>query len=344
MATVEGAAARLEDWWKVSPSPVFRDIVYALYTETQSVLKDIHFTENASLQKMVGLRITAAGLPTSLTYGKLNDTPARRRTTALHHEEPKFMIRDNVFVDVRYQGDKKAYEKILKINTKGLFIARTRGIDWDFFNNDPSAAGGLDGGPTGLFTRLSTSANRDKWGHADECNIDGSNLLMTTSAVKANDLQLFETVDQALQFTKSPEGTNSVIYGNDRFCRRFATSAKRADNGSGLKTTEDNYHRSVSMYKNARIREVGRAADDVTRIIGNTENTAGTSLTGGDRTSFYVVHYGEGHLEGEHDGSLDLKKVGLDDTGTQDVYLLDYLFGMFHSHDRTVARVFGIQM
>ncbi len=337
MAVVTGAAMRLEDWAKNSNNNVTKGLTIALY-ETTSVLKDVPFVQDSSL-KATGVRIAPGGLP-SPTYGSLNNTPDRVRTTLEQHQETAFLLRENVYMDTRYKNMKGLITNPVKIQTTGLMEAWARRLNSDFLYNDPTQAGYDPLAPVGLATRL---RDYQKYGHVAECMIDGSGLLVNATATKANALAFFTEIDRLLMYLNAADGTGVVLYMNDDMLRTFSRLVKLSDLGAGFDVTKDNYDRSIQTYKGARLRDIGRRNDDVTRIITGAENQAGTAYTGGDRTSIYGVRYGDSYLTGWHDGAMDLKYIGQDDTGTQDIWLLDYQAGLYHAHTRTVARLFGIK-
>lgn len=336
-------AVRLEDWAKISNNVITQGLIANLY-ETDSILKDVPFKEDPAF-KATGVRIDPGSLPQNPTYGTLNTTPDSVRTVPSQHEERGYLIRENVKMDRRYRKNKNYIVDPVKVQTMGVMEMWARQLNTDFILNDPSSATGKKNGPDGLYTRL-LAANQAKYGTTAENLIDaangGSAFTISDTMAKADALRLFVSVDKMLQFMNAADGTGVVLYMNDNAFRKFSMAGKLCDGGGGFDTTKDEYDRTIMTYKNARLRDVGRKLDDTTRIIGNTENANGIALTGSTFTSIYGVRYGGMYLTGWHDGALDLEYIGTDPTGVQDIWLLDYLFGFYHGHGRSVARLFNI--
>lgn len=337
MSTFTGAAMRLEDYAKLSRSNVTKGLTEALY-KTDNILKDIPFRPSSAF-KMTGLRLSKNGLPTP-SYGRLNETPERHRTTVEQHQETAILLRGNVYMDRRYATMKDLLTSPVKVQTTGLLAAWTRKLNTDYILADPGAGSDIEG-PIGLRTRI---LNPTKYGHAADCDIDGSSINATGTMTKSDAINLFSKFNAALLKMGNPDGRGAVIYVNEELSLALDRAGQLGDNGSLLRTDRDNYKHSFLTYKEARIRRVGRTLDDATQVIPNTENAAGTLLTGGDRTSAYIATYGESDIDAWSDGELDLVKTGTDDTGTQHIWLLDHLFGLYHSHDRTIARIYGIEI
>jgi hypothetical protein len=99
------------------------------------------------------------------------------------------------------------------------------------------------------------------------------------------------------------------------------------------------------MFRGARIRDVGRTVDQSTRIITNTETTAGAADGTGKTTSIYAVRYGSKYFSGWQYDSLRPQNLGLDPTnGVMYNAVVDWSVGFWQSHTRAVARLFNIKM
>lgn len=338
MATMTDAAMRLEDWAKLSKSEITQGLTVSLYA-TDSILKDVPFKNDPSL-KATGVRITPNGLPNP-TYGAINETPQAVRTTTEQHQESAYLIRENVKIDKRFVSMKGLLTNPIEVQMKGLLEAWARRLNTDAVQNDPLSPTGNKLAPIGWLPRM---LNPTKYGHVAECAINCAGVNMSATMTKSSAIAFFVFLDQALDYMNASDGSGVVLYMSDFMFRAISMAGKIMDNGSGLSVTKDNYDHQIMTYQGAKLRKIGRQLDDVTRIISYTETTDGTQQVGGNCTSIYGIKYGSTDVLGWHDGAFDLEKVGMDTSGIFHVFLMDYLFGFYHSHTRTLTRLSGIKI
>ncbi len=110
-----------------------------------------------------------------------------------------------------------------------------------------------------------------------------------------------------------------------------------------LNQAQDQYGRTIDMYGNTRLYDLGCKADQITEIITNTETTAGAS-GGTECTSIYAVKFGVGEfLWGIQEYPIEVDDVGLL-TATPTIYRtqVDWPVGMADVDPRCIARLYNI--
>jgi hypothetical protein len=141
-------------------------------------------------------------------------------------------------------------------------------------------------------------------------------------------------LDEAIDATEEP---NALIM--NKKTRRLLTQASRTSTIGGYVTyTQDNWGRQVPRYADLPILDAGKDNTN-TDIIPLTE-TAGDA--GADATSVYVVSFGDGMVEGIQNGAMDVKDLGLTDSGVIYRTLVEWLVGMALYHPRAATRLWNI--
>ena len=141
-------------------------------------------------------------------------------------------------------------------------------------------------------------------------------------------------LDEAIDATEEPK----CLIMNKKI-RRLLTQASRTSTIGGYVTyTQDNWGRQVPRYADLPILDAGKDNTN-TDIIPLTE-VAGDS--GADATSVYVVSFGDGMVEGIQNGAMDVKDLGLTDSGVIYRTLVEWLVGMALYHPRAATRLWNI--
>jgi hypothetical protein len=133
---------------------------------------------------------------------------------------------------------------------------------------------------------------------------------------------------------------------NDYMKRRFDYLVRLLGAGAGWSMTSDAFGRSVTMYKNAKVVDIGRKADQTTRIITTTETSAGAAGAS-THTSIYAAVYGEGRLIGWNFEALgdSVKDIGLiGGDGTIARLMIDWAVGLLPMHTRCMSRIYGLNL
>lgn len=334
-ATPDSNSLTLSEYAMMSNDPLVRKVTYSLL-EMGNVLQDIPLT-NAQTMLANGVRFLGANLP-GVNWGKLNQEPTVVKGKPSPFQEQAYLIRNSIDVDKKLVEDRNAISDPRGQQIEAYLRAVTYEINTQFINNN-HVTGNSDCF-TGLRYRLD---NPTTYGVESEMKIDAGAVVMTTSMTAASANTFIETVDQTLDYMGSPDGSGVVLYMNDLLKRRFARAIRVLGAAAGFTTQRDAFDRQVEMYRGAVIRDIGRKADQSTRIITNTEDSAGVDGSS-NYTSMYAVKYGEGYFTGWQFEPLVPRDLGLLDNGVIYRTVFDWAFGLYMEHTRAVARVFGIKV
>jgi hypothetical protein len=108
-------------------------------------------------------------------------------------------------------------------------------------------------------------------------------------------------------------------------------------------TTTDNFGRKWATFGpgGPKIVDIGYCADQTTKIITDTETSAGAT-TGGALTSIYAVKYGEGYVQGWDLAPLKATDIGLLESGVSYRTIVDWGVGLHYENPRSFARLYAI--
>jgi hypothetical protein len=143
-------------------------------------------------------------------------------------------------------------------------------------------------------------------------------------------------LDEAIDQTDNP----TAIIMNKKLRRLMTQASRSTTSGIGAHITEtiDNWGRQVIKYAGLPILDPGKDNTNVD-IIPVTE-TAGDA--GADATSVYVVSFTDGHCEGIQNAAMEVKDLGLTDSGVIMRTLVEWLMGMALYHPRAATRIWNI--
>jgi len=141
-------------------------------------------------------------------------------------------------------------------------------------------------------------------------------------------------LDEAIDNTENP----TALIMNVKTRRLLTTASRTASIGGYVTYTQDNWGRQVAQYADLPILDAGKDNTN-TDIIPLTE-TAGDD--GADATSVYVVSFGDGMVEGIQNGPIEVKDLGLTDSGVIYRTLVEWLVGMALYHPRAATRLWNI--
>jgi hypothetical protein len=159
-------------------------------------------------------------------------------------------------------------------------------------------------------------------------------ICVTTNTTDSVGALTLAKLDEAIDNTENP--THLIM---NKKLRRLLTQASRTSTIGGYVTyTQDNWGRQVPRYADLPILDAGKDNTN-TDIIPLTE-TAGDS--GADATSLYVVSFGDGMVEGIQNGAMEVKDLGLTDSGVIYRTLVEWLVGMALYHPRAATRLWNI--
>lgn len=331
---INTGALSLAEWAKLTNSPLVNKVTFSLY-ENESVLQMLPIITRKS---MVANGVRWEGNLPTVNWAKLNQAPVRTKGTPTAFQEQAYLIRNMIEIDVKMLDDVnnitdprgaeiEAYMKSVAYDGNTKFIRNDHSIDPDSF--------------VGLRWRID---NPTQSGVATEMKINAGGVNLAPGSITAASANAFlEYVAQLLSFMKSPDGDGVTLMMNDYMQRKFKTAVATAGPGAGFTTDKDAYDRTIIMFGGARVFDIGREVDQVTRIISQNETAAGADGTASDHyTSIYGVKFGESTFFGWHYETLAAKYLGRDNEGVLDRTLIDYAIGLMQQDTRAIGRIYGI--
>ncbi len=326
----------LADYALQSNQPLVRGITYSLI-DNGSVIQDIPFLTKAT---MVASGVRFEGNLPTVNWAPLNAEGVTTKGTPTAYQEQVYMIRNNIDVDKLLVQDVNAIVDPRAAQTEAYMKSVTYDFNYKFLKNDHIT--GDVNAPIGLRYRID---NGGIFGVRPENKIDAGGVLLTQAgATQATANQFIEFLDQLLWSVDSPEGTGVTLYMNEVLKRRFAFVIRLMGTSGGFSIVQDQFNRSVQMYKGAIIRDVGYKADQATRIITNTELATGAADTGSTYTSMYAVNFGTDHLFGWQFGDINAQDLGLLNNGVIYRTFIDWAVGLMNQSTRSIARLYDIKM
>ena len=338
MAAADTNSMTLTDYALISNDPLVQKITFSLL-ENGNIMQDIPLITRASL-KASGKRYTD-GLP-SVGWRKINEAPAVVKSVPQDFEEQAFTLSNAFDIDKKLQRDVNQIQDPFSIELAAYLKAVTYDMNDKAINNNHVT--GDEDAPVGFRARLDNAAD---FGLASECKIDAAGVDMSPGGLNATTANSFiEYLQTLLDYMGATEGDGVVLYMNDVMKRRFSRAVRVLGGGAGWQTTADAFGRTVEMFKNAKVRDIGRKGDQNTRIITNTETAAG--LNGASTfTSIYGVKYGEEDaFKGWQFDTLEESLIGPYqlENGVQERLVVDWTVGFFQENHRAVARLYDIKI
>lgn len=325
----------LADYATISNDPLVFSIIVSLL-QNGNVLNDLPLVTKPTLV-LNGSRIVG-NLPTP-NWAALNDTPVVARTSATPYSEQVYIIRNAIDCDIYVAMDQNQIEDPRMFNLRAYLLGLRYDVNDKFVNNNHTT-GNLNA-PVGLRSRLDNTA---LYGTNTDMKIDAGAVDMSLAGITAaTTINFLETIDTALAYMGDEEGNGVTLYMNDVMKRRFKSAILKLGAGAGFTMTKDAFGRMVEMYRNAKVVDIGRKADQTTRVITSTEGSTG--LDGSSvHTSIYAVKYGVDSFVGWQMApfsAIDLGRI----SGNPNLRLaIDWAFGWAMNHTRSIARIFGIKV
>lgn len=325
----------LADYALLSNSPLVRAITYSLIIG-DNVIQDVPLLNKKTLVAN-GVRFEG-NLPT-VNWAPINSEGVTTKGTPTPYSEQLYLVRNYVDVDKVYVEEENAIVDPRATQVGAYLKAVTYDINDKFFNNDHIV--GNANAPVGLKFRVDNGAT---FGVRAENKISaGAVDLSQAGATQATANKFLELLDQLLWSVDSPEGTGVTLYMNEVMKRRMAFVVRLMGTSGGFSVMQDQFNRTIQMYKGAVIRDPGYKVDQSTRIITNTENTDGTAGTD-HQTSIYAVNYGTDHFYGWQFEDINVQDLGLINNGVIYRTFIDWAVGFMNSSTRSIARLYDIKM
>lgn len=328
-------ALTLTQFALMSNPPLVQAVAYSLVM-AGNVMQDIPFM-NSEQMYANGVRFVG-NLPT-VGWANVNDDPTATSGTPTSFQEQAYLIRNHIKVDKVLVKDKTAIQDPRGTQTQAYLKALTYDFNDKFINNNHTS--GNKKSIVGLRYRID---NPSQYGVRSENKINGNAVDLTqAAATNATFGNFLEFLDELLFDVDSEDGTGVVLYMNELLRRRISNLAGRFAGSGGFSTATDQLGRTVSRYKNATLRTIGRKDDQATQIITSTETAAGVDGSS-THTSVYAVHYGMEYFHGWQYGPLNVEDLGLDDSGARYKTLIDWTGGLFSPSVRSIARLYGVKV
>ncbi len=328
-------AITLAQFALMANSPLVQAVSYSLVM-AGNVMQDIPFMTSEQMYAN-GVRFVD-NLPT-VTWADVNEAPTPTSGTPTKFQEQAYLIRNHIKVDKVLVRDKTAIQDPRGTQTQAYLKALTYDFNDKFINNNHTSGDAKS--IVGLRARID---NPSTFGVRSENKINANAVDMTQAAATGATFGNFlELLDEALFDVDSEEGMGVILYMNETLRRRISNLAGRFAGQGGFSTATDQFGRTVTRYKSATLRTIGRKSDQGTQIITPTETSTGANGSS-THTSVYAVHYGEEYFHGWQYGPLNVEDLGLDDDGTQYKTLIDWTGGLYSPSVRSIARIYGIKV
>jgi hypothetical protein len=334
MAIASGTVT-LADYAQMSNSPLVQAVTYSLILYS-NVMQDVPMVEKKSLI-INGARFEG-NLPT-VNWSQLNAEGVTTRGTPTAYQEQAYIIRNYIDVDKYLVEEENQIVDPRAVQAEAYLKALTYDFNYKFFNND-HITGDINSF-VGLKYRID---NGGTFGVRPENKIDGGGVdLRQGSMTQATASKFLELLDQLLWSVDSPNGDGVTLYMNEVMQRRFANAIRTMGTSGGFNVMQDQFNRTVQMYKGATIRDPGYKSDQTTRIITTTENADGTAGSS-TFTSIYAVNYSQDHFSGWNFGPPNVQDLGLIYNGVIYRTLLDWAVGVNNASTRSLGRLYDIRL
>jgi len=327
----------LADYAMMANAPLVQRVTFSLI-QYENILQDIPMISKKSFT-INGTRFDGSSLPT-VNWSQLNAEPVTTKATPAPYQEQAFLLRNTIDVDKYIVEEENSIVDPRGIQTEAYLQALTYDVNFKYFNNDHIT--GDVNAPIGLKYRINNGA---LYGVRSENKIDaGAVNLSQAGATQATANKFLELLDQLLWSVDAPDGSGVTLYMNDVMKRRLNFLLRLLGTSGGLSTAQDQFNRTISMYKGAVIRDPGLKADQTTKIITNTEATDGTDPGNSTNTSIYAVNYSENHMTGWQFGPPNVQDLGLINNGVIYRTLIDYAVGFVNVSTRSIGRLYDIKI
>jgi hypothetical protein len=325
----------LADYALNSNSPLVRAVSYSLI-QNDIILQDIPLMTKKSMI-VNGVRFEG-NLP-SVNWSQLNAEGVTTKGTPTAYSEQVYLLRNYIDVDHVFVEEENQIVDPRASQVGAYMRAFTYDFNDKFVNNNHIT--GNAQAPVGIRARIDNGAT---FGVRSENKVNGGGVDLTqAAATQATANKFIELLDQLLWSVDSPTGSGVILYMNEVMRRRFAFVIRLMGTSGGFATTQDQFGRTIDMYKGAVIRDTGYKADQSTRIITSTEDSAGVDASS-TYTSIYAVNYGDGHFRGWQFGELTALDLGLINNGVIYRTFIEWIIGLVNDSTRSLGRLYGIKL
>lgn len=345
--TIAANSVTLADYALTSNSELVRAVTYSLI-DNGAILQDVPLINKKSL---IANGVRFEGNLPSINWSPLNAEGVTTKGTPTPYQEQLFLVRNYIDVDKVFVEEENAIVNQRAIQEEAYLKALTYDTNYKFFNNDHIT--GDSNSFVGLKYRID---NGGTFGVRPENKIDagGTDIsLAGVSQATANKFLVY--MDQLLWAVDSPEGTGVVLYMNEVTKRLFASAIRTMGTAGGFSVMQDQFGRTIQMYKGAIVRDPGYKADQSTRIIAGNglsgssatgETSAGVTSTGSSAvyTSVYAVNYATDHFYGWQFEDPQINDLGLINNGVIYRTVIDWAIGFINASTRSISRLYDIKI
>lgn len=325
----------LADYALTSNNPMVQAVTYSLILYS-NVIQDVPLVEKKSLIAN-GVRFEG-NLPT-VNWSQLNAEGVTTKGTPTAYQEQAFIVRNYIDVDKFLVEDENAVVNPRSIQEEAYLKSLTYDTNYKFFKND-HITGDINA-PVGIRYRID---NGGTYGVRPENKIDAGGVDLSNSGITQTTANNFiEYLDQLLWSVDSPNGEGVVLYMNEVMQRRFAKAVRIMGTSGGFTVMQDQFNRTIQMYKGAVVRDPGYKQDQATRIITTTETNTGADGSS-TFTSIYAVNYDTDHFFGWQFEPPNVQDLGLIYNGVIYRTLIDWAVGFMNASTRSLARLYDIKL
>jgi hypothetical protein len=335
MAIASGTIT-LADYAQMSNAPLIQAVTFSLI-ENGSVIQDVPLISKKSFT-INGVRFDGSSMPT-VNWVPLNTEPTTTKATPVPYSDQVFLLRNTIDVDKYLVEEENRIVDPRAVQVDAYLKSLTYDMNFKFFNNNHVS--GDANAPTGIRYRID---NGSTFGVRSENKIDGGGVdLRKANATQATANSFLEFLDLLLWSVDAPDGDGVILYMNDVMKRRLNFILRLLGTSGGLSTAQDQFNRTISMYKGAVIRDPGLKVDQSTKIITTTEDTSGNDASS-TYTSIYAVNYSSNHMMGWQFGPPNVQDLGLINNGVIYRTLIDWAVGITNVSTRSMGRLYAVRL
>lgn len=309
--------------YEASPKPLISGVAQVL-RNASPLMSYLPFEDAGSLSIQV-IRMAANPSPSWRRIGNSHGSSNGRVDLVT---ENAFSFGNTIDVDKVYVKNGNTLYDARALWTKSTLEGMAYEFNDSFINGDPSATPDKI---TGLSYRITNDLAASQFVN---CNLDIS---PDAASLAANIIAFMDKLDTLIY--AMPDHKADYLLMNDTALLRVWSILRQSGT---LATTKDQYEREIFSYKGAKLVDIGFKNDQATKIITDTELSAGTAVTGGACTSIYALRTGVEYLTGWQEYPMDVQDIGMLEDGVTWRTLVDWVVGLAVTHPRSIARMYNI--
>jgi len=316
----------LADWAR-SETDNLRRAIIDIYRKESMIMDALPF-EDAGTLKIEVRRTKRAPRP---AFRKINADFSESKGTFEPLQETVHDFGGQVDVDKMIDRDKNQNPNQRAWQTQEYVRSMAYLFNNYFINGNPADD---PDGITGIRHRLINEVSSSQ-----TVTAAGLDVSIDATSLAANQAKLLWYMNQAMH--KLSGHRADLILVNSSMYLSLQAAIRAA---GGLNTQQDAFDREFTIYRGARIFDMGCIwPDDDTEIIRDTELVDGSAVTGGTYTSMYLMRLGQGQfLNGFYEYPMDVNDLGMLEDGHTMRTVIDWPVGLWYADPRTMARVVGI--